>query len=82
MRNRVLLELNSADLDCDPILPPSLQTSYVFLGIVLALIGAIFLLVLYLNRKGIKSGCITSEMPAGITWKGIITDMKSMRTPG
>ncbi|EPQ10023.1 Trophoblast glycoprotein [Myotis brandtii] len=32
MRNRVLLELNSSDLDCDPILPPSLQTSYVFLG--------------------------------------------------
>uniref|UniRef100_A0A8C9ANC4 Trophoblast glycoprotein n=1 Tax=Prolemur simus TaxID=1328070 RepID=A0A8C9ANC4_PROSS len=54
MRNRVLLQLNSADLDCDPVLPQSLQTSYVFLGIVLALIGAIFLLVLYLNRKGIK----------------------------
>nr|XP_020734569.1 trophoblast glycoprotein [Odocoileus virginianus texanus] len=54
MRHRVLVELNSSDLDCDPILPPSLQTSYVFLGIVLALIGAIFLLVLYLNRKGIK----------------------------
>ncbi|XP_049752337.1 trophoblast glycoprotein [Elephas maximus indicus] len=54
MRDRVLLQLNSSDLDCDPILPPSLQTSYVFLGIVLALIGAIFLLVLYLNRKGIK----------------------------
>ncbi|XP_049628209.1 trophoblast glycoprotein [Suncus etruscus] len=54
MRNRVLLELNSSYLNCDPILPPSLQTSYVFLGIVLALIGAIFLLVLYLNRKGIK----------------------------
>lgn len=54
MRNRVLMELNSSDLDCDPMLPPSLQTSYVFLGIVLALIGAIFLLVLYLNRKGIK----------------------------
>lgn len=54
MRHRVLLELNSSDLDCDPDLPPSLQTSYVFLGIVLALIGAIFLLVLYLNRKGIK----------------------------
>ncbi|XP_006143412.1 trophoblast glycoprotein [Tupaia chinensis] len=54
MRNRVLLELSSSDLDCDPILPQSLQTSYVFLGIVLALIGAIFLLVLYLNRKGIK----------------------------
>ncbi|XP_013366365.1 PREDICTED: trophoblast glycoprotein [Chinchilla lanigera] len=54
MRNHILVELNISDLDCDPILPPSLQTSYVFLGIVLALIGAIFLLVLYLNRKGIK----------------------------
>lgn len=54
MRNRGLLDLNSSDLDCDAILPQSLQTSYVFLGIVLALIGAIFLLVLYLNRKGIK----------------------------
>uniref|UniRef100_A0AAY4AAG6 Trophoblast glycoprotein b n=1 Tax=Denticeps clupeoides TaxID=299321 RepID=A0AAY4AAG6_9TELE len=30
------------------------ETSYVFLGMVLALIGLIFLLVLYLNRKGIK----------------------------
>lgn len=28
--------------------------SYVFLGIVLALIGVVFLMVLYLNRKGIK----------------------------
>ncbi|XP_039105700.1 trophoblast glycoprotein [Hyaena hyaena] len=54
MWNRALLELNVSHLECDPILPPSLQTSYVFLGIVLALIGAIFLLVLYLNRKGIK----------------------------
>ncbi|XP_055965808.1 trophoblast glycoprotein [Sorex fumeus] len=54
LRSRALLDLDGADLDCDPMLPPSLQTSYVFLGIVLALIGAIFLLVLYLNRKGIK----------------------------
>ncbi|XP_005006005.1 trophoblast glycoprotein [Cavia porcellus] len=54
MRNQILVELNISSLDCDPVLPPSLQTSYVFLGIVLALIGAIFLLVLYLNRKGIK----------------------------
>ncbi|XP_036624732.1 trophoblast glycoprotein [Trichosurus vulpecula] len=55
MRNRPLVKLNSSELDCGP--PPPLdplQTSYVFLGIVLALIGAIFLLVLYLNRKGIK----------------------------
>ncbi|XP_008937304.1 PREDICTED: trophoblast glycoprotein-like, partial [Merops nubicus] len=50
------LKTNSSDLNCsEPIdLPSQLQTSYVFLGIVLALIGAIFLLVLYLNRKGIK----------------------------
>nr|XP_056712676.1 trophoblast glycoprotein [Euleptes europaea] len=56
MRGRPLVSLDFTDVDC-PV--PSedqtqLQTSYVFLGIVLALIGAIFLLVLYLNRKGIK----------------------------
>ncbi|XP_062830468.1 trophoblast glycoprotein-like [Anolis carolinensis] len=34
---------------------PQLETaSYVFFGIVLALIGLVFLMVLYLNRKGIK----------------------------
>uniref|UniRef100_A0A8C3SUP9 Trophoblast glycoprotein-like n=1 Tax=Chelydra serpentina TaxID=8475 RepID=A0A8C3SUP9_CHESE len=34
---------------------PELETaSYVFFGIVLALIGVIFLMVLYLNRRGIK----------------------------
>ncbi|XP_014813990.1 PREDICTED: trophoblast glycoprotein [Calidris pugnax] len=56
MLGKALLKLDSSDLDCSvPVdLPSQLQTSYVFLGIVLALIGAIFLLVLYLNRKGIK----------------------------
>ncbi|XP_070607609.1 trophoblast glycoprotein-like [Erythrolamprus reginae] len=35
--------------------PKELETvSYVFLGIVLALIGLVFLMVLYLNRRGIK----------------------------
>uniref|UniRef100_A0A8D2M0M5 Trophoblast glycoprotein n=1 Tax=Varanus komodoensis TaxID=61221 RepID=A0A8D2M0M5_VARKO len=56
MENRSLVSLDFAQLSC-PKLPDNqsqLQTSYVFLGIVLALIGAIFLLVLYLNRKGIK----------------------------
>ncbi|XP_042312809.1 trophoblast glycoprotein-like [Sceloporus undulatus] len=34
---------------------PELETaSYVFFGIVLALIGVVFLMVLYLNRRGIK----------------------------
>ncbi|XP_068019938.1 trophoblast glycoprotein [Melanerpes formicivorus] len=53
---KTLLKINGSDLNCsEPVdLPSQLQTSYVFLGIVLALIGAIFLLVLYLNRKGIK----------------------------
>ncbi|NXN95294.1 TPBG protein, partial [Rhinopomastus cyanomelas] len=53
---RSLQKINDSDLNCsEPLdLPSQLQTSYVFLGIVLALIGAIFLLVLYLNRKGIK----------------------------
>ncbi|NXH19105.1 TPBG protein, partial [Bucco capensis] len=56
MLGKTLLKINGSDLNCsEPIdLPSQLQTSYVFLGIVLALIGAIFLLVLYLNRKGIK----------------------------
>ncbi|XP_034729603.1 trophoblast glycoprotein-like [Etheostoma cragini] len=32
----------------------TLQTSYVFLGLVLGFVGMIFLFVLYLNRKGMK----------------------------
>ncbi|XP_073531722.1 trophoblast glycoprotein isoform X2 [Phyllobates terribilis] len=55
MNNISLLSVKVSDLECPPfIIDNSLQTSYVFLGIVLALIGVIFLLVLYLNRKGIK----------------------------
>ncbi|NXG78221.1 TPBG protein, partial [Baryphthengus martii] len=56
MLGKASLKINGSDLNCSESvdLPSQLQTSYVFLGIVLALIGAIFLLVLYLNRKGIK----------------------------
>lgn len=39
------MDCKSSDLDA---------MSYVFLGIVLALIGVVFLMVLYLNRRGIK----------------------------
>ncbi|KAI1885560.1 hypothetical protein AGOR_G00205060 [Albula goreensis] len=51
-----LLELNLAELKCtfSEDMNGVLETSYVFLGMVLALIGVIFLFVLYLNRKGIK----------------------------
>lgn len=49
-----LLHLEQSQLKCPGDLESVLETSYVFLGLVLALIGVIFLLVLYLNRKGIK----------------------------
>ncbi|RXM30270.1 Trophoblast glycoprotein [Acipenser ruthenus] len=56
LRDTRLLEVNVSELHCSysEDMKSILQTSYVFLGIVLALIGVIFLLVLYLNRKGIK----------------------------
>ncbi|XP_068137641.1 trophoblast glycoprotein [Hyperolius riggenbachi] len=55
MMDTQVIAVKISELDCPPdITDNSLQTSYVFLGIVLALIGVIFLLVLYLNRKGIK----------------------------
>ncbi|XP_056593090.1 wnt-activated inhibitory factor 2 [Triplophysa dalaica] len=40
------------NMDCKSTDPNAV--SYVFLGIVLALIGVVFLMVLYLNRRGIK----------------------------
>lgn len=51
-----LLQLKHSQLRCQDSgnMGDALGTSYVFLGMVLALIGVIFLLVLYLNRKGIK----------------------------
>ncbi|KAL4657444.1 trophoblast glycoprotein-like [Arapaima gigas] len=51
-----MLQVNSSELQCSfsGNMEGVLETSYVFLGMVLALIGLIFLLVLYLNRKGIK----------------------------
>uniref|UniRef100_A0A667XX88 Trophoblast glycoprotein n=1 Tax=Myripristis murdjan TaxID=586833 RepID=A0A667XX88_9TELE len=51
-----LLQVEKSQLDCNYAgdMKSVLETSYVFLGLVLALIGVIFLLVLYLNRKGIK----------------------------
>uniref|UniRef100_A0A8C5PYN8 Trophoblast glycoprotein n=1 Tax=Leptobrachium leishanense TaxID=445787 RepID=A0A8C5PYN8_9ANUR len=54
IKDTLIVSLKYSELECISIDDNSLQTSYVFLGIVLALIGVIFLLVLYLNRKGIK----------------------------
>jgi len=52
-KSGILVEkLRSEDVDC---MNENLEAvSYVFLGIVLALIGVVFLMVLYLNRGGIK----------------------------
>ncbi|KAF7708800.1 trophoblast glycoprotein b [Silurus meridionalis] len=56
MRTYQLVQLKHTELQCpdNGNMEVTLGTSYVFLGMVLALIGVIFLLVLYLNRKGIK----------------------------
>ncbi|XP_067875083.1 trophoblast glycoprotein [Heterodontus francisci] len=56
MKNKPILQVKQSDLKCSVQgdMESVLQTSYVFLGIVLALIGVIFMFVLYLNRKGIK----------------------------
>lgn len=54
LRRQALLHVQQTRLKCVGDMEGVLETSYVFLGLVLALIGVIFLLVLYLNRKGIK----------------------------
>uniref|UniRef100_A0A3B3QJW1 Trophoblast glycoprotein n=1 Tax=Paramormyrops kingsleyae TaxID=1676925 RepID=A0A3B3QJW1_9TELE len=56
LQDVTLLQINRSELQCvfSSGMKGVLETSYVFLGVVLAFIGLIFLLVLYLNRKGIK----------------------------
>lgn len=54
LRRLPLMQIQHSQLQCSGNMDSVLETSYVFLGLVLALIGVIFLLVLYLNRKGIK----------------------------
>ncbi|XP_039972692.1 trophoblast glycoprotein b [Xiphias gladius] len=54
LRRQPFLQVELSQLKCSSNMEGVLETSYVFLGLVLALIGVIFLLVLYLNRKGIK----------------------------
>lgn len=54
LRHQHVLQLQHSQLKCLGDMEGVLETSYVFLGLVLALIGVIFLLVLFLNRNGIK----------------------------
>ncbi|XP_069059899.1 trophoblast glycoprotein-like [Pleurodeles waltl] len=52
MNGSFIVRLKAEELKC---INEDLETaSYVFFGIVLALIGVLFLMVLYLNRRGIK----------------------------
>ncbi|XP_061753376.1 trophoblast glycoprotein a isoform X2 [Nerophis ophidion] len=48
----------------------ALQTSYVFLGIVLGFVGLIFLFVLYLNRRGIKKRIYDMRDACREVWEG------------
>lgn len=61
LQDRPFLGLDEARLRCADrdaqdaeLTGPELEASYVFFGLVLALIGLIFLMVLYLNRRGIQ----------------------------
>uniref|UniRef100_A0A8C3PE01 LRRCT domain-containing protein n=1 Tax=Chrysemys picta bellii TaxID=8478 RepID=A0A8C3PE01_CHRPI len=57
LQNTSLMDLAGAELGCHTSQhrKNTLQTSYVFLGVVLGIIGVVFLFVLYLNRRGIKT---------------------------
>lgn len=73
MRNTSMLAVGSLTLGCqqrDAGADLALQTSYVFLGIVLGFIGLIFLFVLYLNRKGIKKRIYDMRDACREVWEG------------
>nr|XP_020470569.1 trophoblast glycoprotein-like [Monopterus albus] len=73
MRNTSMLVVGTLTLGCqqrDAGGDLTLQTSYVFLGIVLGFIGLIFLFVLYLNRKGIKKRIYDMRDACREVWEG------------
>lgn len=73
MRNTSLMVAGSLTLGChhgSAGADLALQTSYVFLGIVLGFIGLIFLFVLYLNRKGIKKRIYDMRDACREVWEG------------
>ncbi|XP_069372992.1 trophoblast glycoprotein-like isoform X2 [Paralichthys olivaceus] len=73
MRNTSMLAVSTMTLGCrqrDAGADLALQTSYVFLGVVLGFIGLIFLFVLYLNRKGIKKRIYDMRDACREVWEG------------
>uniref|UniRef100_A0A8C3XQV1 Uncharacterized protein n=1 Tax=Chelydra serpentina TaxID=8475 RepID=A0A8C3XQV1_CHESE len=80
MQDKALVKTNSSDLDCSvPVdIQSQLQTSYVFLGIVLALIGAIFLLVLF-HREDSKQNKRTEANARFSLITKILQDCKQIK---
>ncbi|KAJ3609204.1 hypothetical protein NHX12_023728 [Muraenolepis orangiensis] len=73
MRNVSLLAAADLTLGCHQRAAGAdlaLQTSYVFLGLVLGLVGLVFLFVLYLNRKGIKKRVNEARDACREVWEG------------
>ena len=73
MRNTSMLAVGTLTLGChqrNAGADLALQTSYVFLGIVLGFVGLIFLFVLYLNRKGIKKRIYDMRDACREVWEG------------
>ncbi|XP_026156207.1 trophoblast glycoprotein a [Mastacembelus armatus] len=73
MRNTSMLAVGTLTLGCHQGHAGgdlALQTSYVFLGVVLGFIGLIFLFVLYLNRKGIKKRIYDMRDACREVWEG------------
>ncbi|XP_062846234.1 trophoblast glycoprotein a [Trichomycterus rosablanca] len=73
LRNMSLLTEDTLELGCHLTGDSTnmvLQTSYVFLGIVLGFVGFMFLFVLYLNRKGIKKRVYDLRDTCREVWEG------------
>lgn len=73
LRNTSLLAAGALTLGCHQRSAGAqlaLQTSYVFLGIVLGFVGLVFLFVLYLNRKGIKKRIYDLRDTCREVWEG------------
>ncbi|XP_055076244.2 trophoblast glycoprotein a [Misgurnus anguillicaudatus] len=73
LQNTSLLTVGELELGCHRVGETdniALQTSYVFLGIVLGFVGLMFLFVLYLNRKDIKKRIYEMRDACREVWEG------------
>ncbi|XP_026096794.1 trophoblast glycoprotein-like [Carassius auratus] len=73
LQNTSLLAVGQLELGCHKAGESdnlALQTSYVFLGLVLGFVGLMFLFVLYLNRRGIKKRIYDMRDACREVWEG------------